>query len=68
MAHSLITSAEARAAGVRDSRHFMKLYRAYLHGAMDGADAERDDGFRMTIAAMVFALLAWSVTLFFVFK
>ena len=64
--------ADARAAGVLDSRHFLAMYRAYLHGASEAAgaqyDSEQAHSFRLTVAAMVFALLSWAVTMYFVFK
>ena len=67
-----ITSGQAHAAGRQDSRHFMALYRAYLRGASKAAGAyhenEHDHSIRMAVAAMVFALLSWFVTLYFVFK
>ncbi len=66
------TVADAHAAGIRDSRHFLAMYRAYLHGASQAAEAQYDSeqahGFRLTVAAMVFALLSWAVTMYFVFK
>lgn len=66
------TAAQARAAGRDDSRRFMTLYRAYLRGASEAAsqcaECERDNSFKMLVAAMVFALLSWTVTLYFVFK
>lgn len=66
------TVAEAHAAGRQDSRHFIALYRAYLRGASEAAEAyradEHDHSFRMAVAAMVFALLSWFVTMYFVFK
>ena len=66
------TAAESYAAGQRDSRHFMSLYRAYLQGASDAAgvreEAERESSLRLTIAAMAFALLSWLITMYFVFK
>lgn len=66
------TRAEAYAAGASDSRRFMALYRAYLRGASDAAeqyaDREKNSGLITLIAAMVFALLSWSVTMYFVFK
>ena len=65
-------AAESYAAGQRDSRHFMSLYRAYLQGASDAAgvreEAERESSLRLTIAAMAFALLSWLITMYFVFK
>ena len=36
------TAAESYAAGQRDSRHFMSLYRAYLQGASDAAGVRED--------------------------
>ena len=69
---SRITAGQARAAGRQDSHHFMALYKAYLRGASEAADAYREDehdhSFKMAVAAMVFALLSWFVTLYFVFK
>lgn len=66
------TAAESYAAGQRDSRRFMSLYRAYLQGASDAAgvreEAERESSLRLTIAAMAFALLSWLITMYFVFK
>ena len=62
------SAAESYAAGVRDSRHFMQLYRAYLRGAYDAAGGNADSGFRLTLAAMTFALAAWFITMYFVFK
>lgn len=66
------TAAESYAAGQRDSRHFMSLYRAYLQGASDAAgvreEAERENGLKLTIAAMAFALIGWFITMYFVFK
>ncbi len=66
------TAAEARAAGRQDSRHFLALYRAYLHGASEAAgdyyESEREHSFRMAVAAMAFALLSWLVTMYFVFR
>lgn len=66
------TAAESYAAGQRDSRHFMSLYRAYLQGASDAAgvreEAERENSLKLTIAAMAFALLSWLITMYFVFK
>lgn len=56
------------AAGVRDSRRFMQLYRAYLQGASDAAGGDTDSDFKLTLAAMVFALAAWFITVYFVFK
>lgn len=64
--------AEARAAGESDSRRFIAMYRAYLRGANEAAQAnyssESEYGFRLTLAAMLFALLCWAVTMYFVFK
>ena len=66
------TAAESYAAGQRDSRHFMSLYRAYLQGASDAAgvreEAERESSLRLTIAAMAFALLSLLITMYFVFN
>ena len=66
------TAAESYAAGQRDSRHLMNMYRAYLQGAEDAAGfhegAERESNLRLTIAAMAFALLGWFITMYFVFK
>lgn len=66
------TAAEARAAGRQDSRHFIALYKAYLRGASEAAEAYReeeyDHSFKMAVAGMLFALLAWFITLYFVFK
>lgn len=66
------TIADAHAAGARDSRHFMAMYRAYLRGASEAAgmqhDSEQAHGFGLTVAAMAFALLGWIVTMYFVFK
>lgn len=66
------TAAQAHAAGARDSRHFITLYRAYLRGASEAAgirqELEHEHGFLMAVAAMVFALLSWCVTMYFVFK
>ena len=50
-------AAESYAAGQRDSRHFMNMYRAYLRGASDAAgqygesEAERESSLKLTIAA-----------------
>ena len=67
-----ITARQAHAAGRLDSHHFMTLYKAYLRGAAEAADAyqdsEHDHGMKMAVAAMIFALLSWFVTLYFVFK
>lgn len=69
---SKITAKQAHAAGRQDSHHFMTLYKAYLRGASEAADAyqenEHDHSLKMAVAAMVFALLSWFVTLYFVFK
>lgn len=69
---SKITAKQAHAAGRQDSHHFMTLYKAYLRGASEAADAyqenEHDHSLKMAVAAMVFALLGWFVTLYFVFK
>ncbi|MCI6185335.1 MAG: hypothetical protein MR653_07630 [Clostridiales bacterium] len=50
----------------------MTLYKAYLRGAAEAADAyqdsEHDHSMKMAVAAMIFALLSWFVTLYFVFK
>ncbi len=66
------TPAQARAAGAEDSRRFISLYRAYLLGASEVAGAqqelENEHSFRVLIAAMLFGLLSWCVTLYFVFK
>ena len=66
------TAAEEYAAGRHDSRHFMALYKAYLRGASEAActyrESENDHSFKMAVAAMVFALLSWFVTMYFVFK
>ena len=66
------TAAEARAAGRNDSRHFIALYKAYLRGASEAVEAcredEHDHSFKMAVAGMLFALLAWFVTIYFVFK
>ncbi len=66
------TAAESYAAGQSDSRRFMSLYRAYLQGASDAAgvqaESERESDFRLTVAAMAFALLSWFITMYFVFK
>ena len=65
-------AAEAYAAGRQDSRHFMALYKAYLRGASDAAEAyqeyEHDHSVKMAVAAMIFALLSWFITMYFVFK
>ena len=67
-------AAESYAAGQRDSRHFMNMYRAYLRGASDAAgqygesEAERESSLKLTIAAMAFTLLGWFITMYFVFK
>ncbi len=67
-----ITARQAHAAGRRDSHHFMTLYKAYLRGASEAADAyhenEHDRSLKMAVAAMIFALLSWFITLYFVFK
>ncbi len=69
---SKITAKQAHAAGRQDSHHFMTLYKAYLRGASEAADAyqenEHDHSLKMAVAAMVFALLSWFVTFYFVFK
>lgn len=62
------SAAESYAAGVRDSRRFMQLYRAYLQGASDAAGGDTDSDFKLTLAAMAFALAAWFITMYFVFK
>ena len=50
----------------------MALYKAYLRGASEAActyrESENDYSFKMAVAAMVFALLSWFVTMYFVFK
>lgn len=65
-------AAESYAAGQRDSRRFISMYRAYLQGASDAAgireDAEREASLRLTLAAMAFALVGWFITMYFVFK
>ena len=69
---SKITAKQAHAAGRQDSHHFMALYKAYLRGASEAAEAyqenEHDHSLKMAVAAMVFALLSWFITLYFVFK
>ena len=66
------TAAEAYAAGRHDSRHFISLYKAYLRGASDAVEAyqeyEHDHSLKMAVAAMIFALLSWFITMYFVFK
>lgn len=68
---SKITAEQAHAAG-RQDHHFMALYKAYLRGASEAActyrENEHDHSFKMAVAAMVFALLSWFVTMYFVFK
>lgn len=59
------TTGESYAAGMRDSRHFLSLYRSYLRGA---AGCEYDSDFKHSVAAMAFALAAWFVTMYFVFR
>ena len=65
------TAAEAYAAGRHDSRHFIALYKAYLRGASDAVEAyqeyEHDHSLKMAVAAMIFALLSWFITMCFVF-
>jgi hypothetical protein len=67
-----VTTRQAHAAGRQDSHHFMSLYRAYLRGASEAAGAyqenEHDHSFKMAVAAMIFALLSWFITIYFVFK
>lgn len=69
---SKITAEQAHATGRQDSHHFMALYKAYLRGASEAActyrENENDHSFKMAVAAMVFALLSWFVTMYFVFK
>lgn len=56
-------------ASAADARNFMALYRAYQCGAADRQrDAEQEHGFKMAVAAMVFALVSWAVMLYFVFR
>ena len=62
------TTDESYAAGMRDSRHFLSLYRSYLRGAADAAGCEYGSDFKHSIAAMAFALAAWFVTMYFVFR
>ena len=51
-----ITARQAHAAGRQDSHHFMTLYKAYLRGAAEAADAyqdsEHDHSMKMAVAAM----------------
>lgn len=61
------SAAESYAMGAADSRKFLNLYRAYLKGAYDAA-AEDESSLRLALSAMVFALLGWTLLLFFVFK
>jgi len=53
-------------------RDLLPLYRAYMQGAYDAIrhndESERENSFRLTLAAMGFALIGWFITMYFVFK
>ncbi len=56
------------AAGYKDSKRFITMYRAYLSGALDAArDEDRDELIlRLCMMSLIFA--AWVLMMFFVFK